>query len=113
MECGGSPPPSAGPACRDVLPAVSSRLGSGAASLARMQREQAPALHMSSLVAHSWFAERHLRISAFYELVAVDDEFRIRAGAEFVEVHALALALGGDAMRGNTADQPVQSVGER
>src|SRR6267154_1048803 len=47
------------------------------------------------------------------KIFRVSDEFRIRAGAQFIEIHALAFSLdryseGADAIQG-----PIQAVGER
>ena len=44
------------------------------------------------------------------ELVAVDDKFRVRRGAEFVNIHSLPLAFRVHAMWVHAIDQPVQAV---
>ena len=42
-----------------------------------------------------------------------ESEVRIRACAEFIKIQALALALGRDALRDRSIQQPVQTVGQR
>ena len=44
------------------------------------------------------------------EFVAMDDKFRVRTGAKFVEIHPLPLAFLVHAMRVHVTDQPVQAV---
>src|SRR5439155_5396417 len=47
------------------------------------------------------------------ELVGVGKEFRVGARAQFIEVHALALALHGHALRVDPIQNPVQAVSQR
>src|ERR1051326_4624139 len=50
---------------------------------------------------------------ALGEFVGVGDKFGIGAGAEFVEVEALAFALRVDAMRHQKSQDEIEHVGER
>ena len=47
------------------------------------------------------------------ELIAMDVEFRIGAGAQFVQIHPLQLAFTLHALPIDTIQQPVQSIGQR
>ena len=47
------------------------------------------------------------------ELVAVNDEFRVSRGAEFVKIHSLPFAFRVYAIRVHAIDQPVQAVRQR
>src|SRR5580658_777752 len=108
LECGGLPPLFAVPACRDVLQDRAIRehrrlpgrglrvlglLGSGEASLARLQRRQAAALHMLRGDANARMIGRsvakHLRPYNTTSLIAMESpaphvglEFDIRIAAE-------------------------------
>src|SRR6266849_9411516 len=47
------------------------------------------------------------------KIFRVGDEFRIRASAQLIEVHALAFSFDGHAEGANAIQGPVQAIGER